>query len=116
MARRNHRKPTGPAVIGKGRQKPLTEKERAVQSFREGLYSVVHHAMFYPMWRYIDERSERRFPRDGWAVISDQGTLYFSEMPYMAPTDWSYIVAHCLLHLGMGHFQHKEHPREWNAA
>ena len=116
MARRNHRKPTNAPANGKGRQKPLTEKERASQSFRQGFYTVVNHPMFYPMWDYILVKDERRFPRDGWAVISDQGTLYVSEMPYMNPSDWSYIVAHCLLHLGMGHFQHKEHPREWNTA
>ena len=26
------------------------------------------------------------------------------------------MLAHCLLHLGLGHFQEKTHPREWNAA
>ncbi|MGM3305784.1 AAA family ATPase [Anabaena sp. WFMT] len=30
--------------------------------------------------------------------------------------EWVYVLAHCLLHLGFGHFQKRTHPREWNAA
>lgn len=94
----------------------LTEKERARNSFQEGYHRVLWHPMFRPMSHYIHVKDERRFPRDGSIAVSDQGMLYASAMPYLPPGDWAYLVAHCLLHLGMEHFQHKEFPREWNTA
>jgi predicted metal-dependent peptidase len=96
--------------------KQLSEKERAWMSFQEGYWRVMHHEIFAPLYPYIHVVDERRFPRDGWAVISDQGTLYVSTMPVMGSGDWSYIVAHSVLHLAMGHFVEKEHPKLWNAA
>lgn len=96
--------------------KPLTEKERAAMSFREGYWRVADHPMFDPMSMYVTWKDERRFPRDGWAVVSDQGTIYVSTMPFMSADDWAYIIAHCYLHLALGHFQQKAEPYKWNAA
>jgi len=32
------------------------------------------------------------------------------------PEEWLYVLAHCLLHLGFGHFQQRFQQREWEAA
>ncbi|MEO8130509.1 MAG: VWA-like domain-containing protein, partial [Bryobacteraceae bacterium] len=32
------------------------------------------------------------------------------------PGEWAYALAHCLLHLGFGHFQGQAHQREWDLA
>ena len=33
-----------------------------------------------------------------------------------SPDEWMYVLAHCLLHLGFGHFQEGRRPREWQTA
>ncbi|MEG0663314.1 MAG: hypothetical protein RR472_08545, partial [Anaerovoracaceae bacterium] len=32
------------------------------------------------------------------------------------PNEWAYVIAHCLLHLGLNHKQPKEHIEVWNIA
>ncbi len=56
-------------------------------------------------------------PSDGWAVVRDTGEIYVNGQRFGEPEEWSYVYAHCILHLGFGHFkQKKEHPQIWNAA
>src|SRR5690349_13587123 len=93
------------------------DNSRAADSFQAGMQRVIWHPIFRPFYRYIYHKDERRCARGGIAVISNQGMLYAKVHPLMPPGDWSYTIAHCLLHLGLGHFrEEKSHPDEWNAA
>jgi predicted metal-dependent peptidase len=49
-------------------------------------------------------------------VVSEDGTLHVHPTREGDAAEWLYVLAHCLLHLGLGHFQQRERPREWNAA
>ncbi|MBV9231417.1 MAG: peptidase [Chloroflexi bacterium] len=57
-------------------------------------------------------------PRDGWAVVSNNGRIYVHPTRVGDPAEWAYVLAHCLLHLVFNHFQesYKAHLPEWNAA
>ena len=74
------------------------------------------HPMFQPLHHHVYFHRDERCPRDGWAVVTNNGSILFSLRYDAIPAEWTYVIAHCLLHLGMGHFQEKEHPHEWNVA
>ena len=55
-------------------------------------------------------------PYNGWAVVTSNGVIHVNPEQYAEPKEWAYILAHCLLHLGLGHFQEMEDPTTWNVA
>jgi predicted metal-dependent peptidase len=55
-------------------------------------------------------------PPDGWAVVTRNGHIHAHPTRRAEPQEWLYVLAHCLLHLALGHFQEQAKPREWNAA
>jgi predicted metal-dependent peptidase len=106
------RKPVAP-----GKQDPATE------AFYAGLKFIQQHPIFGRMfdgdWQTLarvhrDEATP--FPEHGWAVVSSSGKIYAHPKRRGTPEEWSYVLAHCLLHLGLGHIQKKSRPAEWNAA
>ena len=100
---------------GKGR-KP--EGDLATKNFLLGLGLVRAHPMFAPLvWRAHLVRDEASLcPRDGWAIVTSNGTIHVHPTRRGEPEEWAYVLAHCLLHLGFGHFQGSNPWREWNAA
>jgi predicted metal-dependent peptidase len=55
-------------------------------------------------------------PPNGWAVVINSGEIHVHATRRCAPEEWAYVLAHCLLHLGLDHFKVRERPDEWNAA
>lgn len=55
-------------------------------------------------------------PRDGWAVVTSNGTIHVHPKRRAAPEEWTWILAHALLHLGFGHFQKRARADLWNLA
>jgi predicted metal-dependent peptidase len=55
-------------------------------------------------------------PGDGWALVTSTGRVHAHPDRLAAPDEWVHVLAHCLLHLGFGHFQEREQQREWNVA
>ena len=43
--------------------------------------------------------------RDDWAFVTSQGEITFNPARPGSVGEWEYVLAHCLLHLGMDHFQ-----------
>ncbi len=53
--------------------------------------------------------------KDDWAYITSEGGIFLNPRKTASPREWEYIIAHCLLHLGFGHF--REHADQlWNTA
>ncbi|HEX7737252.1 MAG TPA: VWA-like domain-containing protein [Ktedonobacteraceae bacterium] len=96
---------------GQSEQEKLTHKNRA-----EGSWLVGRHPIFSPLYRYASITSHE--PRHGWALVTSTGQLYLHQQRRGSPEEWAYVVAHCLLHLGFGHFQGMQQRREleWNIA
>ncbi|WP_043465654.1 hypothetical protein [Kitasatospora sp. MBT66] len=42
-------------------------------------------------------------PPDGWAVADSNGTLHVNPRRRAEPEEWAWVLAHALLHLGLGH-------------
>jgi predicted metal-dependent peptidase len=74
--------------------------------------------MFAPLMRVISiVRSEHKnYPKEGYAYVALDGTIYVHPKRYAEIEDWVYVLAHCLLHLGFNHFKERQRPDLWNIA
>ena len=43
--------------------------------------------------------------KNDWAYVSNDGHIYLNPHREATVSEWEYIISHCLLHLGFGHFQ-----------
>ena len=57
-----------------------------------------------------------KYPADGLAYVSIDGVITCNPNVRAEPKQWARAIAHCLLHLGMGHFQERSRPDDWNIA
>ena len=101
-----------------GRKKKVPQKDIAYENYVCGYNMVEQHPMFSPLLaRVRDIRREGNLcPENGWAVITGNGYLHVHPSRRGGPLEWAYVIAHCLLHLGLGHFQAKSDFVKWNTA
>ncbi|RYX84607.1 peptidase [bacterium] len=94
----------------------------ASEAYHAGCSTLYEHPIFASLLRYA--RVERRntndgknngVPRDGWAIVSNDGTIRVHPTRRASPGEWVYVLAHCLLHLAWGHIRSDASPA-WNAA
>ncbi|MEJ2150994.1 MAG: peptidase, partial [Chloroflexota bacterium] len=102
------------------RRKPdnTTVRDRAEERFQEGLWRVEGHPLFAPLaWR-ASIRAVDDLPRMARAVVSSQGGVRINVRQPASASEWAWVIAHCLLHLGMGHFEAEppRHKLAWNTA
>jgi len=58
-----------------------------------------------------------RCPKDGWAVVAQSGRIEVHPSRRATPGEWTYVIAHCALHLGFNHFiNDREEDRLWQIA
>ena len=95
-----------------------SEADVAAKNFASGLAALGRHPMFAPLLAHAHVvRHERNLcPPDGWAVVTSNGTIHAHPTRRGEAEEWVYVLAHCLLHLGFGHFRAEQSAREWNAA
>ncbi len=101
-----------------GKKKNIPKNNIAYENYVKG-YSIINsHPMFSPLLRHVhDVRKEGNLcPEKGWAVITRNGYLHVHPTRRGEPLEWAYVIAHCLLHLGLGHFQVKDDNIKWNTA
>ncbi len=90
----------------------------ALEHFKQGHAALQSHPLFAPLLVHtsILRREGNLCPKDGWAVVSNSGTIHIHPTRRGDAEEWQWVLAHCLLHLGFGHFQQRAQPRAWNAA
>ncbi|HYH95642.1 DUF2201 family putative metallopeptidase [Hyalangium sp.] len=90
----------------------------ATEAFEKGVEKVRAHPIFgLLMWRVsLYRREGTPYPPSGWAVVSPRGALYAHPKRRGSPEEWAYVIAHCLLHLGLGHFKNVPEPIAWQTA
>lgn len=100
------------------RRKGHRPGDAAAEKFARGLALIERHPMFQPLcthtriWR-IDRGT---WTPDAWAVAAGNGAISISPKRRAEPEEWVYVLAHCLLHLGLGHFRDGRKMPEWNIA
>ncbi len=100
------------------RKRPAT-RDPAEESFFAAVDVLRAHPMFAPLLAHagVHRYPGNLCPDDGWAAVSESGGIHTHPTRRGEPEEWVYVVAHCLLHLGFGHFEgYRERWREWNAA
>ncbi|MGE5405358.1 MAG: DUF2201 family putative metallopeptidase [Candidatus Saccharibacteria bacterium] len=87
-------------------------------NYGAGCAMVNDHPLFAPIWYRVWEDREigNLCPEDGWAVVTESGYIHVNPNRLAEPEEWAYVLAHCLLHLGMGHFKAEPDFFKWNAA
>ncbi len=87
----------------------------AVKEARSRLY---RHPMFFSLERSsgLNRQKRNRCPPGGWAVVTASGRIHVHPTRLASAEDWVYVLAHCLLHLGLGHLKMERAPAEWNVA
>ncbi|MDR2178752.1 MAG: hypothetical protein LBP21_00460, partial [Synergistaceae bacterium] len=99
----------------------------ADENFQAGKKAVSSHPMFAPLacrasiWRYANYPNNRLpnlCPEKAWAVVISYGVIHCHPKRRGEAEEWVYVIAHCLLHLGLEHFSPppKENKIAWNAA
>lgn len=93
-------------------------RDLASENFEAGLRLVRSNPMLSGLYMHagIIRQQGNRCPPDGWAVVTLNGTIHAHPTRRGVPEEWLYVLAHCLLHLGFGHFQTRAREREWIAA
>ena len=106
MARRKHRN-----------RAPRTDP--ATKAFEQGWKTVREHPLFAPLEQMtwlVRDPDRSRCPVDGWAIVSDTETIHVHPTRRGEPEEWTWVLAHCLLHLGFGHIRPQKNMRAWNVA
>lgn len=100
------------------KKKNIPTNNIAYENYIKGYNIINHHPMFAPLLHHIHYvRTEGNLcPEKGWAVITRNGYLHVHPTRRGEPLEWAYVIAHCLLHLGLGHFQVKDDNIKWNTA
>jgi predicted metal-dependent peptidase len=98
-----------------------------LRNFELGSLIVSSHPIFEPLLFHADIRREEKKPASDseYAKVSATGQVYCYPKIRAEPEEWAHIIAHCLLHLGMEHFDFAgrrvnpidaESLRLWNCA
>ncbi|HEX6904042.1 MAG TPA: VWA-like domain-containing protein [Thermoanaerobaculia bacterium] len=75
--------------------------------------------MFEPLLRRVSivrQEHDPVWPADGWLVARSTGALHVHPKRRATPEEWTWVIAHGLLHLGFGHFQKRARQDLWNVA
>lgn len=96
-------------------KKHITQAE---ENFLLGKNMIKSHPMFATLERYalIRRYPNNPCPDNAWAIVTSHGEIYVHPKRRGEPENWMYVLAHCLLHLGLGHFPVKENATSWNVA
>lgn len=100
------------------KKKLKTNKDPGLASFEEGCRLLSRHPLFTPIWQHTCEIREQGnlCPENGWAVVTANGFIHINPERLAEPEEWAYVLAHCMLHLGLGHFRKTQDAFKWNAA
>ena len=104
--------------MSKAKQRQKVQYDIATQNFNTGCSLVNKHPLFYPIMYAVTVRRDENnnYPEDGLACVTKDGYILCNPKRRAEPEQWARALAHCLLHLGMVHFQVKDQPAKWNMA
>lgn len=100
----------------KGKQK---KPNPAQEAFQAGCGLVKRSPVLGPLMERADTSFDDSYPmaREDWAWVASDGRIYANSHRRAEPQEWAYVIAHCLLHLGLGHIREdREGDLLWNAA
>ncbi len=98
-------------------KRDIEEQKKAEIKRQKGQIALEQHPVFSSLMYRAYVINDGLCPDDGWAIVTSNGEIHVNPFKHGEPEEWSYVFAHCLLHLGFGHFNvQKYQHQEWNAA
>ena len=100
----------------KGKQK---RPNPAQEAFQAGCGLVKQNPVLGSLMERADVHFDDSYPmaREDWAWVTSNGVIYANTHRRAQPQEWAYVLAHCLLHLALGHIREdREGDPLWNAA
>lgn len=91
----------------------------AEEAFRAGCGIVAAHPVLGSLLAKAAVRFDDGYPmaKPDWAWVDSCGTIFANCHRRAAPEEWAYVLAHCLLHLALGHIREdRADDPVWNAA
>src|SRR5689334_21982662 len=99
---------------------PVNPQNVAAKNFASAMSTLEWHPIFRPLLKNASVFREynSKCPPGGWALVTSRGTIHAHPTRRGEAGEWVYVLAHCLLHLGFGHFEGglKAKTQEWNAT
>ncbi|WUJ68099.1 hypothetical protein OG809_23645 [Kribbella soli] len=92
------------------------QRDQAWEAIQAGWATVVQHPLFAPMadWAHSPIRDDA-CPADAWAIIDSNGQIRTHRTRRATPDEWTWVFAHLLIHLGLGHAD-RDRPEPDHAA
>lgn len=90
--------------------------DKNLEACAAGWRLVMAHPMFAPLARHTRFRAATDMPRDSWFTITADGLLRANCRRPAEAAEWMYVLAHAMLHLGMGHFRPGRMSDAWLTA
>ena len=91
----------------------------AREAFQAGCGLVALNPVLGPLMKEAVPHFDDSYPmaREDWAWVDSNGELYANSHRRASAQEWAYVVAHCLLHLALGHIREdRAGDLAWNAA
>lgn len=96
------------------------QEDPATAAFWEGYGRVFQHPLFKPFDHvvrvYRSNHTRWECPDEEWAVVTSNGDILAHPRRRGSADNWAWVLAHCLLHLGLGHFREHADQKAWNLA
>ena len=89
------------------KQKKTNKNEESLEAGR-GFLS--RSALFGMLDRRIYVSDRNMLGKNSYACVYANGQIYLNKDVYLAPKEWAYVIAHCMLHLAFGHFDAERMP------
>ncbi|MDI3406969.1 vWA domain-containing protein [Streptomyces cavernicola] len=94
---------SGPARGRGPRRQPPRPDPLIEANYRRGLDIVRRDAALNSLDADFCRYGCHVAPKDGWALVESDGCVHVNPKRLAEPSEWAWVLAHCLLHLGFGH-------------
>ena len=100
------------------RKKKAPPIDLASANVQAALGTLNQHPMFAPLLSRAQtlRHPQNLCPSDGWVLVTQNGVLHLHPTRRADAEEWVWMIAHALLHLGLGHFARGPGDRLWNTA
>ncbi|HBT74361.1 MAG TPA: peptidase, partial [Lysinibacillus sp.] len=97
------------------KKKASQQEQKNEKAIARGHEIVSTHPLFEALCHAVYMQYES-MPQKDWAYVTSAGVICVNQDKKGQPNEWAYVIAHCLLHLGLHHHQPKEQQELWNIA
>lgn len=96
----------------------MTEQQDRIDALNAARARLVTHKVLGPLARRVrvNRLPGNPCPPDARAVVAADGRIYANSHAELTVEEWLAVLAHLLLHLGLGHAEMHDDPAAWNAA